>query len=160
MAEFMNVRSTGYRDYTALVKYIGQTLKETDFDVVSRAYSAVASGEREREYTEGLQLKRTTGSQCIQRLKGKRCKYDGECDHIVPGNDHPKLWLKDGQPYSYTFEPYSLSSRKVNELVEFCERNDFVFYITNESMHFPTGTLFVEIVTKETDKQRSNSFFS
>jgi hypothetical protein len=125
-------------------------LRETNIDYVGRCYSSVASEELTKAYIERNNVKRSKGSNSIQRLTGRKiCGTSRGCYCRVPASDHAKLWIKDGKPYSYTFEPYGLSMEQSKALINFCEKHDCTFRVDNCSPHFPTGTLFVEIKRNE-----------
>lgn len=119
------------------------TPERVGFDLVQRAYSEVASEEYENTYKEMYGVRRSKGHTCIQRLIGKRTCDGSNCR--PPGSDHAKLWIRDGKPFSFTFEPYHLRKNVLKELIIFCEDHGLDFEISNSSMHFPAGTTFVDI---------------
>jgi len=144
--EYINLRKEENKeDILKSYKALNQLKeKEQGIGMVGRCYSAVVHDELEELYKKRNGVKKTRGSICHLRLLGKHCKIS----HMLcklPAEDHPNLWIKDGQPYSFTFEPYGISHENLVNLTNYCEENNLKITITNDSFHFPSATLLVEI---------------
>jgi hypothetical protein len=150
MGRFNSKPSLTYRNafdaLTALVEAEGT-------DAALRAYAEVTWEAYQKQYAEKFGLKLSSGRTCLARLLGKRCNPDSDRCGIPchpPGVDHASLWLKDGKPYSYVYQPYGLSMQALRELVAMCERYGLECSIdTWPSWHFPGAVLTVEIKRKE-----------
>lgn len=111
-------------------------------------------------------LTRSTGTVCVLRLNGMRCRhcYDhGKCPQrgcpcraTVSGFlshavfDHASLWNRDGKPAVFVFQPYALDQSHMKYLMKLCQRFDLQFTIsTSAAGHRPGETLMVEITRKE-----------
>lgn len=120
--------------------------------VVAAAFAEAACLDREQAWAARFGLKPSGGHPCIARLWGKRCmcsdlKSDLPC--YPPGADHRRLWLRDGKPAVYTFEPYHLDHETLRCLVEFCERWELELGIHAwPASHYPGEVLWVEITPK------------
>lgn len=116
---------------------------------VLNAFAEVMTDQWEEYYSREKGLRRSTGHACIRRLLGKSCstreRHGIDCGSIPGGWDHPALWLKNGKPYSITFEPYSLSLPGLLENAEFCAKHNLFMEVTSFSMYYPGRTLLVEI---------------
>lgn len=72
--------------------------------------------------------KPTTGRVCINRLKGKKCRF-GYRDHNssdchIPHKDHTSLWLKDGDPEVYIAHLYPFGEKTARDIANFSEEKD------------------------------------
>ncbi|MFJ8065824.1 hypothetical protein ACIQYS_14435 [Psychrobacillus sp. NPDC096426] len=131
--------------YFAAYNALNELMKvESGIDLVGRCYSDVIHKERENIFMQRMGVKKTKGVASAKRLVGKRGNIDLLIDK-VPGSDHSNLWIKDGKPYSFTIEPYTLGKKTLEELIDYCGENGLDFNISNHSFHNPAGTFLVEI---------------
>jgi hypothetical protein len=98
----------------------------------------------ERYKQEGYTV--TDGS--IRRLVGKtRIPFTTNPDtmpNAPPGDDHGRLFLKDGIPEFYLSQPYSVNYETLKKIVAFCERWGLVPSIDEmQSNWFPSQSLAI-----------------
>ena len=87
---------------------------------------------------------RPSRSRDWQRLCGKR-RRPGEWSPL-PGQDHERLFNKDGRAAVFTFQPYDLGWKTLRALVKTCEAHGLEASIrTWPAWHYPGSVLFVEI---------------
>ena len=113
-----------------------------------RIFTEAFRESRRREYAQSRNLREAHGRVCALRLTGNHCGYASErgCpDCWPPGCDHPRLWIKDGKPYVFTFEPYRLSLRDLRELVAYCDRLGLAAEISGQSWHNAGDTFLIEL---------------
>ena len=155
MAErrFMSNPSPAYR---AAVSVLHQLADAEGVDAANRAYAEVAAERIEDLYASKHGLRLSQGHPCFGRVVRpgyKGCHSSEMCSDnpryipcSVPGRDHVSLWLKNGRPYSYVFQPYSLDKATLRQLVQQCDDYNMELSINgNSSWHFPGDTIFVEI---------------
>src|SRR5699024_1940126 len=129
-----------------IIHYI-PTRRSSDLDgpdLVDRCYSEVKHEVNKELYTKRNNLKESNAVINTKRIIDKPIKY-GFVDLRFPLSDHARLWNKDGKPFSYTSEPYNLSKNDMKKLMDHCEKYGLDFHISNNSFHYPAGTLFIEI---------------
>lgn len=61
--------------------------------------------------------------------------YPSEC------LDHIDVWLKDGNPYLMTSQPYFVSKDDLKILIAYCDKYGIDFQIDAESFYFPGHTI-------------------
>ena len=127
-------------------------LAEEGMDSTSDVYADVLVRAREEAFAIRHRLRRCTGTVCLSRLFGGRCRHvggeSGPTPHVPPGNTHPSLWARDGQPVVYVFQPYkdALTADVLERLAEFCQEYELAFTISEEqSFHYPGKTTLVMI---------------
>ena len=127
-------------------------LSEEGIDSASDVYTNVLAWAREEAFTVRHGLSRCTGTVCLSRLFGGRCRHiNGESNrtpHVPPSNAHPSLWARDNQPVIYVFQPYkdAITADALERLAEFCQEYGLVFTISEEqSFHYPGKTTLVII---------------
>ena len=97
----------------------------------------------------GLKESKATPHFCLCRLLGKQCREFGStaCVNAPPGSDHASLWLRDGKPAVFVYQPYGLT--EVAELGEFCLARGLTCTIaTWPAWHNPGSVLHIEIAKK------------
>ena len=146
--QFLSRPSERYLNAVAALRAL---LEESgDPDVVRRAYAeAVWDAIRDEWYTKAG-LRPTRGYHYPGRLLGKSAgdfdREDPEAPPWPPGNDHGSLWLKDGKPAVYVFEPYMLTWETLQELVAYGQRWGFRIDVrADRAWHFPGATLSVTV---------------
>lgn len=88
-------------------------------------------------------LKPSNGARCVSRLLGKQCKYSlHPC--TPPAVDHISLWNKDGKPHVYVSQPYAISWKNLQQIVDYCREHGLQAQISAESWHFPGQTVLLE----------------
>jgi hypothetical protein len=101
----------------------------------------------EERFAEAFQLKKSSGSLCVQRLLGKRCgkgKIWANCECFPPGTDHASLWLKDGKPALFVSQPYGITANTMQDMQKFAKENGLEFDVGAEmSWWFPSRTVLV-----------------
>lgn len=128
-------------------------------DVLIYAYAEATYERYKDDWASRHGVKQTpSGHACIARLLGRQCKvgydphganYNSRPPCHPPGDDHASLWLKDGKPAIYVFQPYSLGDKTIRELMEFCEKWGLSARINSmPSWHFPGVVLTVELTLK------------
>jgi hypothetical protein len=118
---------------------------------VSRIYAEASSDVIRERWTKKHGVKRASGGLCIQRLFGKRCKaYPfSDCDCLPLGSDHIDMWRRDGKVIYLTSQPYGISSQKLKEVQEYCDRFGLVFDIDAlDSWHYPAWTILITYCTQ------------
>lgn len=134
-----------------------EALKSLPPDIAMRAFAEATYAAREKAWAERYGLERSRGHACVARLLGKRCWQSGW--HVrgaeeappcrPPGSDHADLWIKNGKPVVYTFQPYGLDHNTLERLLDFCGRWGLEIHIdTWPAGHFPGAVLWVEITPK------------
>lgn len=112
----------------------------------SDVYASAVMERRKAEWLLHRALKQSQGHSCVKRLLS-HC--DGRHCLFPPGNDHPSLWLFDGKPIVYVFQPYGMNQSDVEGLVTFCQVHQLSFDIdTWPAWHYPNRVLHVEIWRK------------
>lgn len=148
--------------YEESVKYLHQLSTQEGSDTATRAYAEAVSKSEKKTWIEKYGLTQSSGVPCVQRLLGKNCGQTSNsfnCEgHAPPGNDHCSLWLKDGKPYFYIFQPYSLDSSLINDLLKFCKKYELEFLISTwPSWHFPGAALSVILRKKSQEPFHCNN---
>lgn len=130
-------------------------LRALPAELTTRAFAEATCAAREEAWARRYGLKRSSGHSCVARLLGKRCRYGeykaGDAPPCrPPGSDHADLWIKNGKPAVYTFQPYGLSYDTLKKLLDFCERWGLEVHIdTWPAGHFPGSVLWVEVTPKD-----------
>lgn len=120
-----------------------------------RAFAEATWAGREEAWAARYRLKKSGGHPCIARLLGKRCWYGGHGSYdsppcSPPGADHASLWIRDGKPIAYVFQPYGLTNDTLHELLAFCDRWGLDVNIdTWPAGHFPGAVLWVELTRQD-----------
>jgi hypothetical protein len=116
---------------------------------LERAVAEILQEPMHKLWLKSHGLKESRAHGCVRTLlKGRVSK---ECDRgclLPPGNDHGKLWNRDGKPVCYTFEPYYLGTDKLKSLSAFCEEHGLDVAISGSSWHFVGWTVLVELWKK------------
>lgn len=127
-------------------------LSKEGMDSASEVYADVLAGAREEAFAARHGLSRCTGTVCLSRLFGGRCRHvSGESSrtpHVPPGNAHPSLWARDGQPFAHVFQPYkdALTADVLERLAKLCQEYGLAFTISEEqSFCYPGRTTLVMI---------------
>jgi hypothetical protein len=95
------------------------------------------------KWAEARGVTRSRGRLCIHKISGERC--GSSCLGLYPpGADHVSVWNKDGKPYFYVSQPYSMGTEVVAENIEFCREHGLDIDISAwPSWHFPGSVLFI-----------------
>lgn len=119
-------------------------LSEEDPDLMGRAFAEVDSDITKKWVTKGL--RRSSGSQSHLRLLGKNPRLRAELDQHLPFfADHTDLWLKEGRPFSWTTQPYSMSADGIKELAGLIDLGLDATISAHRSWHFPGSTVMIEL---------------
>jgi len=93
------------------------------------------------------------GRRCVQRLRGKQCGYGRRsfaCECDPPGADHSVLFVKDGRPYSYVYQPYHFRTEDIIALAEFCQRTGLqAEFDIFADWHYPANILSIVITASK-----------
>lgn len=120
----------------------------------SQQPSALRRGLSEREaklsdtyyklFVRAHKVKRSTRLPCANALiKGQCHSVDLHIKCHLPHSDHTDVWIRQGKPYCITTQPYSLSSEKLKDMLEFCEEWGLEFTVSGLSWHYPGWTSLV-----------------
>ena len=127
-------------------------LVEEGMESASEVYADVLAWAREEAFAARHGLSRCTGTVCLSRLFGGRCRHvSGESSrtpHVPPGNSHPSLLARDSQLVVYVFQPYKeeMTDDFLKDLAEFCRGCGLVYTLSEEeSFHYPGKTTLVMI---------------
>jgi hypothetical protein len=108
-----------------------------------------AAEKAKKEWAEHHGLKEVRNTPyCVCRLLGKVCKRFGvsDCLNAPPGCDHPSLWLRNGKPVTFVFQPYGLCNADVEKLGAFCRERKLELEVSTwPAWHYPGSVLHVEI---------------
>lgn len=126
-----------------------KALQETEGgDSALTAYAEATHKDNKEAYLDRYGLKSTSGARCIRRLNGERCKRGyqfSRCECTPPADDHPEMFIKDGEAHVYVSQPYSLGLEQMRDIVAFCDRHNLEVWIqAGPAWHFPGGVLHVE----------------
>ena len=138
--------------YLRALRALEELAEEEGSDAVRRACADATWEDNKKSFVKSKGL-REAKSQSIERLIGKHSKslLESPSPAVLPGDDHPSLWLKNGKPHVYISQPYELSIEDLKELVEFCERHSLNLHVSTwPAWHFPGSVLNVK-VTKKSD---------
>ena len=95
--------------------------------------------------------KETTGSVCVDRLRGNRCTRhhrDNDHPHHLPHKDHTSLWLRDGEPAVYAAHLYDLPGEYARDILDFADEYGLsVDFDAVLSWYFPMRTTLVAVYT-------------
>lgn len=156
MRKFINKPSALY---SQAVGALSTLIEAEGVDAALRAYAQATWEEHQEQYAKNHGLRPSKGRICLARLLGKRCDFHSDHSGVPcrpPGADHDSLWLKDGKPYTYTSQPYSLTLEEMRALVALCDRHGLEVSVTTwPSWHFPGGVLTMEIRRKEEKEKPS-----
>jgi hypothetical protein len=103
-----------------------------------------SNAESDRLMNEWASRNRLTRSKSNdwRRLIGKRSHNWSQM--ILPGDDHVTMWSRDGKPFCYVSQPYSLDDAEVAEMIAVAAQYGLDFYIlTHPSWHYPGACLTV-----------------
>lgn len=131
--------------YTTAIKAL-QKLLEVDENAVDIAYSETVREKEKQYFIQSYKLKESKGRICIHRLTGKKCTHN-LVDCIPPGSDHSHLWLKNGKPYMFTSQPYSLEHKELVMLIDYCNKNGLHLHITGMKQWHCPGKVFTVMIT-------------
>jgi len=136
----------------AYVKAVDALRAVGDVDLAARAAAEATWHGRLMAWASREGLTPSKSHACVARLLGKRCPWSlrepkpGHPPCRPPGADHPLLWLRNGKPAVYTFEPYGMSLDTLRELVAFCDRWGLDLHISGwPAGWFPGATVWVEL---------------
>lgn len=128
------------KELTELFSQVDREMKTLAGDTAVRFCSALLKNallkaweEAETEYKEGKTDK---------RLLNKFGQYLLDCI------DHPSKMVYDREEL-IIFEPYTLETDQLKELIAFCEEKNFDIRIDGESPHFPGKTVRVILADKK-----------
>ncbi len=104
--------------------------------------------ERYEAWASARRLKRSHGRCHPARLAGRRPGIRATVE--FRGRrwvDHPRLWIREGQPVCITSEPYGLSEQDRQDIRDLAEKFDLWVEIRppEESLWYPGGTWFVQL---------------
>jgi hypothetical protein len=132
-------------------------------DAASQAFRETYTSEHKQVWANkhgGLKLLQS-GRRCVHRLTGTnpRCSgFDEGCR--PPRDDHPTLWLWKGEPVVYVYQPYGLSGRDTQQLVEYCEKMNLDFRIDSLlAWHYPGYVLLIELWRKDFDRSQLRNLY-
>lgn len=137
--------------YMAAVAALERLLEYEDCDAAERAFAeAVYRAREKRLLAAGLKL--TAGTRCMHKLlHEKHSKWHAMHDCRPPGDDHGKMYRRDGAWY-YKSEPYYLDIGSLKEIVALCEsKNLYCVIDAGASTHFPSRTISV-MYSREEDR--------
>jgi uncharacterized protein YozE (UPF0346 family) len=122
--------------------------------LADRAYAEATTDRALATWAEREGLRQAGGSQCAGWLHGKTsglysqepgsdCR-PGRC--CPPGVDHPSLWLKNGKPAKFVYQPYQISGEGLAHLADWSRKYGMTVTISTwPAWHFPSGVLMVEV---------------
>lgn len=124
------------------------------------APQAVRDAMRENwQQIHGLRPAGGSTAYCICRLLGRRHGRYGCVVPAPPGCDHPSLWLRDGKPVVFVFQPYGLTHAQLVSLVAYAEELGLHLRIdTWPAWHYPGHVLHVELWRDVDAARRSPPF--
>lgn len=163
VSRFVTAKQQRIPEYIQAVTAL-EALAQENEDLASRALAEATCEVRRKVWAQREGVKESTGHVCVARLLGKRCRMSsstprrGEVPPCrPPGADHPKLWLRNGKPAIYTFEPYVMELNTLRELVNFCDRWGLDLEIRGwPGAHFPGHVVWVELrPAKRTDDEET-----
>ena len=125
----------------------------------------------QKEWRQHRGVRRSEGRQCVLRLAGvNRCDSCGpwhndfrngsdqpDCQGDGRGSlfDHASLWVKDGEPSIFVFQPYGISGHGLAVLTTFCDEYGLEASIdTRPAWHYPGYVLMVEVTKVDDDPFR------
>ena len=117
-------------------------LAEEDLDLASLAFAEVSSGITKKWVTKGL--RRSSGSQSYLRLLGKKPNPQS-IRTLHRFADHTDLWIKNGRPFLWTTQPYSLTDAGIKGLAGLIDLGLDATISTHRSWHFPGSTVMIEL---------------
>ena len=115
-------------------------------EACGRAYGEATKEAAEREFAKSYGVKRARHA-CIHRLCGRVCGFSRQrvCHCSPPGSDHGTMWLKNGKPFMFVCQPYTMGTIAMAEAVTFAKANGLEIEIrTNDAFYFP-GMAFMVI---------------
>lgn len=140
MSNFLNFRDASPIVKSAL-KNMWEVLDSEGNDTLKRIYAQVAH-QSIYQYMEEKGYKRSSRADIRRLITGIEKKW-----HIpwyAPGDDHCSLWNKDGRAAVYLSQPYHLTMKDVQEMLEFAQKYELKFFInTYPDFHFPGSVLVV-----------------
>lgn len=140
-------------EYVALSKNIRGLMDKSGLDAVQRAFAEATTEETMKAFGNALGVTRSQGVACVQRILGKPCTVNqgpSPCPGHPPGDDHPSVWNKDGKPFAYIFQPYSLGYTELQGLIEYCDAHGLQISFSGQgSWYFPSQTLLVVLTRKD-----------
>lgn len=143
---YLNKKDLKIPEVREALDTLEKVTKTEGLGVAKRVYATATSQKYEKEWIEKHKVKPTRGDICIARLINKHCTLENSVGFYF---DHAQLWLKDGKPYIFTFQPYELDNKRMKQLVEYCEKYGLEFVMhTTPAFHFPSAVLWIE-VTKQ-----------
>ncbi|EEG78368.1 hypothetical protein [Dethiobacter alkaliphilus] len=107
-------------------------------------FATVTSKERKKAWAEKHGLTESRGATTLKKFLGKDPgrKYP-------PGADHKSIWNKDGKPYAYVMQPYSLGWTDLKALVDFCEQHGLDMSMDAQSSWDYPGRTMLIVLTKK-----------
>ena len=132
------------REESRKYNFIINQLKKYDLDEIHRI-CASAIAQRQMEFVcrdESVTVSR--GVPDLRKVAGADAPKRINC------SDHDLILNKNGKPYCYLTQPYSMSNHSINELAELGKQHNLNITINNESFWFPGRTLAV-FIKKDTD---------
>ena len=143
MPEFMDKPSSRYSE---AIEVLTTLIGEENLDSAERAFAEAVSKEREKLFHSGEGAKQESPSNAIvSKFLGK--KRD---NHWFPGWDHVSTLVKNGEPAALLSQPYGLSTKDLEGLLEFCKEYNLDTVIrAKESWHFPGYSLLMKFTKKE-----------
>lgn len=121
-------------------------LREENPGLLTPAYAEASTCYRKHAYRKRYNLRRSPGRNVFERLIGKHA-YNNVFHRWM---DHPSLWLKDGQPYTFVGQPYGLTFEDLKDIVRHCEQYGLTASVdAGMSWWYPGWTVLVEVKRKE-----------
>lgn len=122
-------------------------LRLVDADTRERLFNEVMHEDNENKFkSENKNLTKSKGVACICRLNNKKCNQS--CTASSLRFDHADLWLQNGTPHVFTFQPYRWSMDNFNELTTYCRDNGLSYELVDYNYHYPSSCNLI-IVRKE-----------
>lgn len=113
----------------------------------TRLVAGALEDKLEENWVKAYGLKRSQSqSICACALFTRRHCYRSTDRCSIPGRDHESLWLFNGKPSVYVYQPYDLD---IGKLHEYCQRYGLVPRVASHpAWHFYGNVLFVALATE------------
>ncbi len=133
-------------------KAMSGLVEDISYNSSRRIFACATEQKAIEAFKEVLGVDKPSNSNCIQRLFGKSCALNRQklCDCSPPGDDHGQLWLKDGKPYAYSSQPYSIGGETLNKIYQYAKDHNLDVTIRADwAFYFPSSALIVVYTNKE-----------
>lgn len=118
-----------------------EELQKVSTDTAIRATAQVVADKVRRDWAREHNLVPAGGQRTWTRLIGRAPWHPPP----LPGEDHGRLWNRDGKAVCYTIEPYGFKWADLAALVDLCRDNGLEASITPTSPYFPGYAVMIEI---------------